>query len=151
MAAHRSYEDFCKALGRDDLRDDPRFNTLIMRIKNKHLLNGIVQDIMMSKTAEEWDKLFRQRGIPCSLVNTLDKTLKHPQTVEQEVVVDYPYALGGILKSIRIPLKMGATPRETRKAQSSPPVVGEHTDQLLKDLLGYSPERIAQLRRDKLV
>lgn len=90
-------------------------------------------------------------AMPCSRVNTLDKALSEPQVLHQDMVVTIDYTGGGQLRQVGNPIKMSGTPPQVQKEFLSPPLEGQHTDDILSGLLGYPPEKVEALKRGKVV
>ena len=82
-------------------------------------------------------------GVPCGLVNRLDQTFADPQVLARGLRVDLPHPTAGTIPVVKTPIVMSATPPDQRRP---PPLLGEHTDRVLADLLGKSPAEIARLR-----
>ena len=140
-----------RAIGRSDLIDDPRFATPEKRSENREAMKVILEETFLSKSAEEWLDILSKGNVPCAPVNTLDKALCDPQVLDREMVVTIDYTEGGQLKQVGNPLKLSATPPETRKRFFSPPTHGQHTEEILLDLIGYSKEKVEELKREKII
>jgi len=145
IAAQRSFDKLCRVLGCQELADDQRFNTIYGRAVNRKPLVSIITPIFKTKTSDEWAKLLEDADIPCSPVNTFDKTFSHPQIKEEELIAEHDYVLGGKIKTVANPIKISDTPGDVRKSYTSPPMPGQHTREILTRLLTYSTERINAL------
>ena len=148
IAAHRSFDKFCRAIAYEQLLDDPRFRTMADRCSNAKALNSMVEARLKTRTIAEWEALFQAADVPCSPVNTLDKTFSHPQVLERDIVVEYDFVLGGKAKTIGNPIKLSNTPPDLRKTFRSPPMPGQHTRQVLSEILHYAEDAIDALTRD---
>jgi len=84
-------------------------------------------------------------------VNTLDKAFSDPQVLARDMVVSIDHTLGGQIQQTGNPVKMSATPPDMKQKFASPPILGEHTNEVLSQLLGYSPEKIDRLREEKII
>jgi formyl-CoA transferase len=145
IAAQRSFEKFCRVLEREELIADARFITLNKRVINRKALVSIVAPILKTRTSAEWATLFEAADIPCAMVNTFDKTFSHPQVINQELLAEHDYVLGGKIKAVGSPIRISDTPRDVREKFLSPPMPGQHTREILTRLLQYSPEKIERL------
>jgi len=144
------YPPLFKALGREDLLQDPRF-TGPATPENRAERVALIQEVFLTKSAEEWLKLLVEADVPSGPVNTLDVALADPQVMATEMVATIDHTLGGQIKQAANPIKMSGTPPELRTKFMSPPVVGEHVEEILTRLLGYSKEKIDQLRQEKVI
>ena len=139
-----------KALGREDLLTDPRF-TGPATVENKKERVSIIQEIFLTKTTEEWMRLLIEADVPCGPVNTLDKALADPQVAATDMVVTIDHSSGAQVRQTGNPIKMSGTPPELKTKFLFPPYVGEHTEETLSRLLGYSEEKLARLREEKII
>jgi crotonobetainyl-CoA:carnitine CoA-transferase CaiB-like acyl-CoA transferase len=142
------YPTLCKVLGLPELVEDPRFKTNALRVKNRDQIYPIIDKVMMTKTSEEWDELFIKAGLPTGVMKNLDQVFSDPQVLAREMlqIVDHPTL--GKLKMIGVPFKFS---QSGHKKITPPPLLGEHTDEILGNILGYDPSRIARLREEKAV
>ena len=143
----RFWENLCKALDCEELATDPRFESFAKRRENGEELASIIQETLLGKSAEEWLERLIKEGVPAGPINTLDEALNNPQVLHQKMVVPVDYVLGGQIKLAGNPIKMsGAEP-----VFKSPPTFGQHTEEVLSQLLRYSEARIVELRREKVI
>jgi CoA:oxalate CoA-transferase len=145
VAAHRSFDRFCKALGCMELVDDSRFDTLNGRVLNRKALTSIIAPILKTKTSREWTKRLEATDVPCCTVNTLENTFSHPQIRESDMIAEFDYVLGGSVRVVGNPVKISDTPPDTKKQFISPPMPGQNTREILTRLLGYGPDQISSL------
>ena len=150
VAAINKFAALCKALSREELTKDPRFTGSKMAEHRKELLDAL-QEVFITKNTDEWLELLMEADVPCGPVNTLDKALTDPQVLARDMVVSIDHTLGGQIKQTGNPVKISTTPPELRQKFLSPPVLGEHTDEVLSQLLGYTPEKIVSLRHEKVI
>jgi crotonobetainyl-CoA:carnitine CoA-transferase CaiB-like acyl-CoA transferase len=141
------FAELCDAIGASDMAVDPKFCSRENRFKNKDELYGILEKVFLTKTGEEWLELLDKR-IPIGPINTIDKALSDPQILSRNMVVEVDYGNEKKLKILGNPIKMSQADQEVFKA---PPRLGEHTEQILKELLGYSPEEVEELRQGKVI
>ena len=150
IAAINRFPALCKALGREDLTEDPRFKGREIGEHRDELL-AILQKEFITRKTDQWLKLLTEADVPCGPLNTLDKALSDPQVLARDMVVSINHAMGGQIKQTGNPVKISATPPELRQDFLPPPTLGQHTDEVLSQLLGYSSEQIDRLRQEKVV
>ncbi|HEY6334736.1 MAG TPA: CaiB/BaiF CoA-transferase family protein [Alphaproteobacteria bacterium] len=143
------FQKFCEFAGRPELAADPRYVTNEDRAANRETLIPLVRAIMKAKPSAHWIDGLAPLNVPCSPVNTLDKVFADPQVRSRGMVVEMAHGLAAEpLKLIASPIKMSATPPEYRHA---PPYLGQHTDEVLRDVLDLSAEELAELRAKEIV
>jgi len=139
---------FCECLGRADLAGDPRFKTNALRVENREALLPLVAAEIARLPAGEWLPTLERAGIPCGPVNSVDQVFADPQTTARDMLIEVPHPTIGQLKLTGSPLKMASLNHPPRRP---PPLLGEHTDQVLSTVLKLSTEEIAQLRASGVV
>ncbi|SAL79646.1 L-carnitine dehydratase/bile acid-inducible protein F [Caballeronia choica] len=142
------FRKFVDAGGRPELADDPRFATNPSRVRNRETLVPILAAIVRERGKHEWLAALETAGVPCGPINDLGEVFEDPQVVARGMQVELPHPTGASVKLVASPIKMSMTPPEARL---HPPMLGEHTDGVLRDLLGYDDARIAQLRESKAI
>lgn len=136
------WQMLCRATGLEHLEKDPRFETNQKRVENRAELNAILQPVFRTKTTAQWLALLE--GIPCGPVYTVEQALSDPQVSARNMVVEVDYD-GRAVKLLSNPIKMFGTPI----AKYEPaPGLGQHTRQVLSQLLGYSAEKLRQLEEE---
>ena len=138
---------FCKVIGREELIEDERFKTNPLRNENYDELRPLIADPMKEKTTEEWQHLLDQAGIPNGPINTIDKVIEDPQVLAREMIVEIDHPVAGKLKVPGIPIKFSRTPGKIRRTA---PLLGEHTDEILKELLDMDSEEIQRLKNENV-
>ena len=103
---------------------------------------------MKSKNTDDWLNLLEPEGIPCGRINSIDETLNDPQVIHRQMRTQALHSSLGEINLLGSPLKLSETPGEVRRA---PPVLGEDTDQVLREVLGYEDSAISALRADGVV
>ncbi|MFQ5994544.1 MAG: CaiB/BaiF CoA transferase family protein [Acidiferrobacterales bacterium] len=142
------WRTFCQAAGLESLADDPRFRTNPDRVKNVDVLRGWLEPVMKQKTTEEWIDLLRPVGLPCGRIQSVKEVCEHPQTLARDMVVNVEHSKAGPIRVTGIPIKLSDTPGAV---DLPPPVLGEHTNQVMHDWLNLSAAEIDRLRQDKVV
>ena len=131
-----------------DLADDPRFKTNPLRNENYTALRPILAERFMTKTAEEWQQMFDDAGIPCGPINTVDKVVTNEQVVAREMILELEHPTAGATRIPGIPIKLSRTPGEIRLPA---PVLGAETEKILTRCLNLTPEQIAALREKQVI
>ncbi|MGG7606816.1 CaiB/BaiF CoA transferase family protein [Massilia sp. BKSP1R2A-1] len=137
------YQKFVEAGGRPELGLDERFATNPLRVKNRDVLVPILAEMVKEKPRDEWIALLESVGVPCGPINDLGEVFTNEQVQAREVAIELPHPKAGKVKLVRNPIRMSATPATSDKA---PPLLGQHTDEVLRDVLGRSDADIAALR-----
>jgi len=137
------YVKFVEAGGRPELAADPRFVTNPLRVQNRDVLVPLLADMVLQKPRDEWIALLEAVNVPCGPINDLDDVYRNPQVQARGMVVDVPHPTAGSTKLVRSPMRLSASPADVRTA---PPTLGQHTDEVLRELLGRSDEELAALR-----
>jgi crotonobetainyl-CoA:carnitine CoA-transferase CaiB-like acyl-CoA transferase len=143
-----TFERFCKAFGQEALLADPRFATNPIRVQNRQLVTDTLTPVMKSKTTAEWIEALEALKIGCGPINTLEQVFADPHLQAREMVVEMAHGSGETVKVIANPVKLSATPPSYR---SAPPVLGEHTQNVLTDVLKMSASDIAALKQKGIV
>jgi crotonobetainyl-CoA:carnitine CoA-transferase CaiB-like acyl-CoA transferase len=138
----------CAALGRDGLATDPRFASNKLRVSNRVELRRILNKVIAQNTTEYWVAAFTEVGVPVAPINSLDKTLADAQVKHREMVLDIMHPKCGALRTTGNPVKLS---RHAEAPRIPPPMLGEHSDSILQELLGYSAERVDALRQSRCV
>ncbi|MFZ7125333.1 MAG: CaiB/BaiF CoA transferase family protein [Desulfobacterales bacterium] len=142
------WQKFCELAGLEDLAHDPRFATNPMRVKYRKELIPMVAEAMLRRPSQEWLTELNRLRIPCGPINTLDKVFSDPQVQFRDMVADVPHPTAGTVKMVASPMKMSQTPCEIRR---HPPLLGEHTDEILRERLGLNVEEIQRLRQEGIL
>ncbi|MFQ5916067.1 MAG: CaiB/BaiF CoA transferase family protein [Nitrospinota bacterium] len=142
------FRRLCDALEHPEWADDPRFQTNPDRVKNRDALEGLIQEVIQTRTGDEWFHLISEAGVPCGPVNTIDRVFQDPQVLHRGMVQEVDHPKAGRIRLTGVPVKFSETPAEVR---IPPPVLGEHTEEVLRDLLGYDEGRIDSLRKRGVV
>ncbi len=135
------WRDLVETLGVPELAEDDRFRTFADRLTNRDALVSLLHARFTTRTTADW--LDRLRGrVPCAPVNDVRQALADPQVLARDMIVEVEHPEFGTLREVRSPVRTEGEIRRPRRA----PRLGEHTDPILRDVLGYSASTIARLR-----
>lgn len=137
------FRKFCEVAGIAQLADDPRFASNKARVANRAELIPLLRQATVFKTTAQWVELLEKAGVPCGPINDLQQVFADPQVQARGLRLDLPNALGSTTPQVASPLRLSETPVAYH---SAPPLLGQHTDTLLRNLLGMSDAQVAQLR-----
>ena len=136
------FRNFCKAAGREELSEDARFRTNPDRLKNRDLLVPIVETIMCGRSKNAWVSALEAAGVPCGPINNMQEVFENPQVRHRGLRVEIPHPAGSV-PTVASPMRFSETPVTY---DVPPPMLGQHTDEILQGLLGLSAQQIAELR-----
>ncbi|WP_415753922.1 CaiB/BaiF CoA transferase family protein [Pseudomonas leptonychotis] len=137
------FRKLCEVAGLTALADDSRFSTNKARVAHRTELIPLLRQATVFKTTAEWVVLLEAAGVPCGPINDLAQVFADPQVQARGLRIDLPNSLGSSTPQVASPLRLSETPVEYRNA---PPLLGEHTEQVLSRHLGLSAEQISALR-----
>src|SRR5688572_20263649 len=139
---------FAETVGHAEWAKDTRYAKNPERVQNREVLDGLIGDALKGGKTAAWIEKLRAVGVPCGPINSVAEALDNPHTAAREMVRTVKHPKAGDLKMLGIPFRMSGTPPSIRRA---PPLLGEHTDEILSAELGLSAQRIAQLRAEKII
>ena len=139
---------FCAAIDHPELIDDERYTTGWLRTQNYDQLIPVLNEAMAQRTTDDWVEVMGEFGLPCGPVQDIAQVANDPQIAARDMFVDVPHPVLGSVRMAGNPIKMSRTPAEPKGA---PPVLGEHSDDVLLDLLGVSQEQVHALRAEGVV
>jgi crotonobetainyl-CoA:carnitine CoA-transferase CaiB-like acyl-CoA transferase len=151
IAIAEGWPRMARVLGIEQYVDDPRFTTRVERLKHREELGEILQEALLREETDIWVELLNAEGIAAAPVNTLDKALSDPQVVYRDMVINIEHALGGVVKLVGNPIKMSGASHKAKEILRSPPTLGQHTEEILTELLGYSKDEIEELRTEGVI
>lgn len=142
VGSEKLWKVFCPAIGRPDLLTDERFVGNRLRVTNRTALIDIVQTALLTKTYEEWEQIFLKAGIPVGAVNNIGQVVDHPQVAARESLITMDHPRSGKVLMANVPVRLSKTPGSVR---TPAPALGEHTGEILQELLGLSATEVARL------
>ena len=142
------YRKFCAAAGRPDLAEDERFRTNTGRVEHRHVLVPLLQELFQTRPSAEWLGMLAALGVPAGPINDVAAALEDPHVQARGMVQRVEHATEGSIQVLGPVAKFSRTPATVR---SAPPPLGHHTDEVLRDVLGYDATQIAELRAAKII
>jgi crotonobetainyl-CoA:carnitine CoA-transferase CaiB-like acyl-CoA transferase len=145
LANQRLWKRFCEGvIDRPDMVDDPRYRTLSDRIARRDEITAFLRDLFATRTRAEWLARFNKAGVPGGAVRTVDQALESPEAAARDMVRTVAHPTAGSIRMVGSPLKLSATPVTEPVA---PPLLGQHTDEVLAELLHLDADALATLRK----
>ena len=142
------FRKFSELLGHAEWADDPRFESNAQRIEHREEIDRLINDVVGDHPREHWIRELAGVGISSGPINTVDEALTSPQTLGRGMVVDVEHPVTGAFKVLGSPIRFGTEPAPIRLP---PPLLGEHTEEVLVGELGVGREELERLRRDGAV
>jgi len=139
----RLFRLLCQGMVLEKLPDDPLYKTNSDRVENREKLIELLQTVFLKKPRDVWLEILRAIGFPCAPVYTVDEIFQDQQVLHREMKVPMTHPTAGEINQIGIPMKFSETPCILT---TPPPNLGEHTEEILRDLLGFSDDQILKLR-----
>ncbi|HZN27060.1 MAG TPA: CoA transferase [Burkholderiales bacterium] len=142
IAGEKLWRKFCPVMGAPELLHDPRYSNTVLRSKHRDTLIPRLQEIFLTRTYEEWEGLLLANDIPVGAINDIGQVVEHPQVKARESLpaVDHPSV--GTVRVVRSPVRLSATPA---RPPTPSPVHGQHTHEVLREVLGLPQDEIAKL------
>jgi crotonobetainyl-CoA:carnitine CoA-transferase CaiB-like acyl-CoA transferase len=137
------YAAFCKVIERPLLATDPLYTSSAQRNRNRTTLISLIAEAMLARTMEEWVTLLEANNVPCGPINDIKQVFEDPQVTHRDMHLSLPHNTGVQAPSIANPIRLSATPI---RYERSAPTLGEHNQAILRDRLGLSDERMADLQ-----
>jgi crotonobetainyl-CoA:carnitine CoA-transferase CaiB-like acyl-CoA transferase len=147
-ANDRQWASLCEAIGRPELKDDPLFQTNRARVANRPAMRKVLEAAFAEQDAGEWLERFRRAGLPCAPINTVPEVFAHEQAQARELILRADHPSAGQVRFPGFPYKLSQTPAAVHRP---PPRLGEHTDEVLQDLLDYSASDLSSLRTESVI
>ncbi len=142
------FAGLCAVIGRTELADDPDFATNAARIRNRERLLPMIAERLKARTNREWQDALEAVGVPCGPINALDEVFADPQVRARGMRFELDHPLAGRVPMVASPMRFSETPIEYH---APPPLLGEHTDDVLGELLGLDAGEIARLREGGVI
>jgi formyl-CoA transferase len=142
------YVKFCAVAGCPELASDPRFARNADRVRNRAVLVPLLEDIVRRRPMAFWAQELEAAGVPCGPINSIAQALADPQIVARGLQVERPHPLAGQVPLVASPIVMAG---ERAASDQPPPLLGEHTDDVLATLVGLSADEIASLRAQRVI
>jgi formyl-CoA transferase len=136
------FASFCRVAGRDELARDPRFSTNPQRVTNRGVLIPLVQEIVRQRRKGDWITALEAAGVPCGPINDMREVFENPQVQHRRLRVDIPHPAGVSCSTVASPMRFSATPVTYA---APPPLLGEHTREILGSVLGLGAGEIEAL------
>lgn len=138
----------CDAIGLPDLPRDPRFARNADRVANREEIIAILSQHFLTRCADEWVERVHPQGVPVGAINSIAQALEEPQVKARNMLVNIPHPLNPEFVTVGSPIKLSGTPVEYLRAA---PMLGEHTDDVLKQQLGLDDKRLAELKAQGVI
>ncbi len=142
------FRRFAAVAGIESVTSDPRYATNAERVAHRQEVVDMLKPIFTKRTTAQWIADLEAANVPCGPINRVDEVFADPQAIARGLTVAMQHAAVGQMELVASPLRLSATPPEYRNA---PPLLGEHTDEILRDVLGLAAGEIARLRADGVV
>ncbi len=144
----KQFARLAHGVDKSEWADDPRFSTNAQRVINREVLISALSDITRTRTTKDWIELFERIGVPCGPINDLEQVFKDPQVLARKMQMSMRHPQNGDMPLVSNPIRLSETPVQYHYA---PPTLGEHTAEVLTDLLDIEPEALKRLQQDKVV
>jgi formyl-CoA transferase/CoA:oxalate CoA-transferase len=142
------FRAFCALIDRPALADDARFATNAARVKHVAVLHDAIEPVLRSRSRRQWIEALTAAGVPAGAVRDVGEVLRDPQLLERAMIETLRHPAAGLVQQLGLPVKLSATPGAIRRP---PPLLGEHTRAVLRDVLGYDEPRIEDLAREGVI
>lgn len=142
------WKKFCAAIGREDLAQDVRYKTNNLRTQHVGELIPIIGDVLASKTTREWSGIFASAGLPCSPINNIRDICEDSHIRHRQMLVEIDQPVAGKMTIAGSPIRLSETPGEV---YAPAPLLGQHSEEVLKNILGYSSDEIDRLRQEGVI
>jgi glutaryl-CoA transferase len=144
----RQFARTAELLGHPEWAEDPRFNSNRARVENREVIDGLINEALAGDDTEVWLAKLKAAGVPCGKINSVAEALDDSHAAARDMIAAVEHPLFGTLRMLGIPFKFSDTACSVRLP---PPLLGQHTDEILATELGLDTQAITQLHRDKVV
>jgi crotonobetainyl-CoA:carnitine CoA-transferase CaiB-like acyl-CoA transferase len=142
------FSKFCEVAGCQELTADPRFATNAKRVENRAAITELLAAIFQKRTTRDWVASLEAAGVANGPINNIEQVFAEPQVIARGMRIDLPHPTAGTVPLVASPMRFSATPLEHKVP---PPTLGQHTDEILRDVLGKDTAAIAKLRESRIV
>jgi len=142
------WKKFCVLIGRDDLVEHPQYSTNSLRTENKKDLNRILEAEFRKRTKREWLELLGHENLPHSSINDMSEICEDPHIAYRKMLVEIDQPRVGKMRIVGSPIRLSETPGEV---YAPAPLLGEHSEQVLKNILGYTEAEVEQLKAENVI
>ncbi|WP_338861562.1 CoA transferase [Mycetohabitans rhizoxinica] len=142
------FRKFCEVVHCASWATDPHFATNAARVTHRDTLIPLIQQVLNTRTIEQWIGPLTSAGVPCGPINNIAQTSTNPQVVHRGMRADLAHPLAGTVPTVANPIKMSGSPIHYRGA---PPTLGQHTKPVLSSVCGLDSEEIARLRNARVI
>jgi len=142
------FRRFCEVAGCQPLAQDARFASNGKRVENRIELTRLLNEVFIQRPTKEWIARLEAAGVPCGPINDLGQVFSEPQALARGLRFELPHPSAGKVSLVRSPMRFSATPVQH---DVPPPTLGQHTDEVLRELLEKNPSEIARLRAEGIV
>jgi formyl-CoA transferase len=139
---------FCEVVERPEWANDPRFATNPLRVRHRDTLVALIEERLRTRPAREWLAALERAGVPCGPINDLAQVFADPQVRHRGLEVRAPHPAAGEVRMVANPIKFSDTPITHERA---PPLLGEHTEEVLRLLVGMQAPDVARLREKGVI
>jgi len=142
------FAKFCEVAGQAQLASDPRFARNQDRVRNRAVLVPLLEDVIRTRRKPQWLAALEAAKVPCGSINNLAEVFADPHVQSRDMVTEWNHPLAAGLRLVSSPLKLSETPVRN---DLPPPLLGQHTEEVLRDLLHWTPDRIGTLQQRKVI
>jgi len=142
------YAKFCAVANRPDLASDPRFVKNADRVRHRAVLVPMLETVMLSRAKADWLEALEAAKVPCGAINNLAEVFADPHIRARDMVNTWDHPLAGAVELVASPMKLSVTPV---RQDITPPTLGQHTDEVLRDVLGLDTTAIEALRNQHII
>jgi crotonobetainyl-CoA:carnitine CoA-transferase CaiB-like acyl-CoA transferase len=146
------YAKFCEVAGRPELASDPRFASNRQRVLNRGELVPLLETLMKTRRKADWLSALERAKVPCGAINNLAEVFADPQVRSRDMVSQWQHPNRSLLPLVSSPMKLGATPvRDPQRGGLPPPLLGQHTEEVLRSVLQYSDAQVDALKNQQVI
>ncbi len=148
VASEGIWQRFCKAIEKPELADDARFARNADRVANREALIPLLAEMLRNRDNQTWLAILNRAQVPCAPIQSIDQVFSAPQVLHRKMLLEIAHPTAGTLRMAGLPVKLSETPASVRLP---PPLLGEHSDQVLSSWLGMSADAVAELKQKGVI